>query len=180
VRSISISVPSISEGYEGMTPAIKVVLNLPGKNVTLAKLIEGFRKDSLIYVAANVENGLDIVPLFRDGNDPLETLEKKMFPVLKRKEPINSSASNLLKMIHAAKEKRYQNIYDQEINMFSKWQWVIVDKIDIAMKLMWGQCTPALQQSVRSIHDYNKHEGDVEWLLLRLTKANSGINRKQN
>ena len=60
-----------------MTPEIRVVLTLLAEKVTLGKPMEGFRKYFSMYVAANMENRLDIVPLFRDRRDPIEALEKK-------------------------------------------------------------------------------------------------------
>ena len=75
-----------------MPPAIKLVLALPGEKVTLAKLINGFCKDFLAYLAANMETGINIVPLFRDVEDPVDVLEKKMVPFLKIPKPSISSA----------------------------------------------------------------------------------------
>ena len=79
VNCISSTVPLVAKSFEGMTPAIIIVLLLPGEKVTLAKPINGFRNDFLTYTAANEENGADNVPLFRDGEDPIEIFEKKSF-----------------------------------------------------------------------------------------------------
>ena len=111
-----------------------------------------------MYMAVNVKNSLDIVPLFRDIKDPVQALEDKRFPVLKILEPINSLASDSEKT--RQNKKSYKNIYENEIKIFMKRQWGIVDKIN--EKLLWGQCTPALHQMVQSISDYKAHEGDEE------------------
>ena len=63
---------------------------------------------------------MDIVPFFRDGEDMIEILEKKRLPVLKMLDPIDSSALNKEKAQRAAEEKSYDNIYEQEINLFAK------------------------------------------------------------
>ena len=76
-----------------MTPSIRVMLALPGDKFTLGKPMEGFRKDVSTYVVVNMENGLDIVPLCRDGSDPIEALERKKIPVLKTHDPIDNSAT---------------------------------------------------------------------------------------
>ena len=77
------TVPSVTDSFEAMTPAIKIFLSLPGEKVASTKPIDGFRKDFSTYIAANMENGADIVPLFRDSEDPIEILEKKRLPILK-------------------------------------------------------------------------------------------------
>ena len=136
-----------------MTPKIKLVLALPGEKVTISKPIDAFRKDFFTYIAATMENGIYIAPLLRYDLDPEVALEVKRFPVLKMLAPIDSSASSQEQSRHAAKERSYENIYDRKINLYSKRQWGLVDKIDQAMKLLWVQCTPALQQTVRSVHD---------------------------
>ena len=64
-----------------------------------------------------MENGADIVPLFRDGEDPIEILEKKRLPILKILDPIDKSATSKEKAQHAAKGKSYENIYEREINI---------------------------------------------------------------
>ena len=110
VKSTLSTVPSVTKSFEGMTPAINIVLLLPGEKVASVKPIDGFCKDFSTYVAANMENGVDVVPIFRDGEDPVEISEKKIFPVLKILDPIDSSASTKEKAQHAAKEKSYENI----------------------------------------------------------------------
>ena len=87
-----------------MTPKIKLVLALPGGKVTLAKLINAFRNDFSTYIAATMENGIDIFLVLRDGLDPEVALEAKRFPVLKILDPIDSSASSQDQARHAAKE----------------------------------------------------------------------------
>jgi len=80
---------------------------------------------------------------------------------------------------YTAKKMSYQNIYELEINIFSKRKWSVVDKVNRAMKLIQGQCTTALHHTIRLLHNYKIHKDNTEWLLLRITDANSGINRKQ-
>ena len=126
----------MNDSFEGMTPSIKIVLSLTGEKVASAKPIDVFRKDFSTYIAANMENGADIVPLFRDGEDLIVILEKKRLPILKILDPIKSSATIKEKALHAAKNKIYENIYDREINLFTTRQWEIVDKVDRAMKLL--------------------------------------------
>ena len=70
-------------------------------------------------IAANMENRADVVPPFRDGEDPIEVLEKKRLPVLKILNPTDSAAVTKEKSQHAAKEKSYENIYEQGINLFT-------------------------------------------------------------
>ena len=132
------------------------------------------------YIAANMENGADIVPLFRDGEDLIVILEKKRLPILKILDPIKSSATIKEKALHAAKNKSYENIYNREINLFTTRQWEIVDKVDRAMKLLWGQCMPALQQTLISTNYYGQFKDDAEFLLKRITEASTGVNNKQN
>ena len=60
--------------------------------MTLSKPMDSFCKKST-YIAVNIKNDLDIVPLFRDGKDPSKALEDKRFLVLKMLDPINSTAS---------------------------------------------------------------------------------------
>ena len=62
-------------------------------------------------------------PTCRDGEDPIEILEKKKIPALKILDPINPSAATKEKAQYAAKEKGYENIYKQEINLSTKQQW---------------------------------------------------------
>ena len=97
-------IPSVAKSYEGMMPKIKLVLALPGGKVTLAKLINAFRNDFSTYIAATMENGIDIFLILRDGLDPEVALEAKRFPVLKILAPIDSSASSQDQARHAAKE----------------------------------------------------------------------------
>ena len=177
--TISSGIPSVAKSYEGMTPKTKLVLALLGGKVTLAKPINESCKDFSTYTAATMENGIDIVPLLRDVLYPEVALEAKRFPVLNMLAPIDSSASSQYQAQHAAKENSYDNIYDREINLYSKRQWGLVDKTDQAMKLLWGQCTPALKQTVRYVHDYETHKDETEWLLKQLTETNSDINKKQ-
>ena len=110
----------MTNSFEGMTPAIKKILSLPGEKVASAKPIDGFRKDFSTYIAANMENGADIVPFFRDVEDPIEILEKKRLSILKILDPIDSSAMIKEKAQHAAKEKSCKKIYEREVNIFTK------------------------------------------------------------
>ena len=98
------TVPSVNDSFEEMMPAINIALSLPGEKVASAKPIDGFRKDFSTYIAANMENGVDIVPLFRDSKDPIEILEKKRLPILKILDPIKSSATIKEKAQHVAKK----------------------------------------------------------------------------
>ena len=136
------TVPSVTDSFKGMTSSIKIFLSLPGEKIASSKLIDGFRKEFLTYIAANMENGADIVPIFRDGEDPIEILEKKRLPILKILDPINSSATIKEKEENAAKEKSYESIYEREINLFTKRQWEIVNKVNRAMKLPVHTGTP--------------------------------------
>ena len=76
-----------------MTPTIKVVLTFSGEKITLSKPMDDSRKDFSTCIAANIENELSIIPLFRDGKDLTKALEDKIFPVLKIFDPTNSAAS---------------------------------------------------------------------------------------
>ena len=87
------TVPLVTESFEEMTPAIKTVLSLPGEKVASAKIIDGFCKDFLTNIVENMENGADIVPFFRDDEDPIEILEKERIPVLKMLDPIDPAAT---------------------------------------------------------------------------------------
>ena len=82
-KNITNNVPSMTDSFKEMMPVIKIFLSLPGEKVASAEPIDGFHKDFLTCIAANMENGADIVPLFRYGEDPIEILEKKRLPILK-------------------------------------------------------------------------------------------------
>ena len=69
VKNTVSTVPSLTESFEGMTPVIKIILQLLGEKLAL--------QEFLTYIPANTDNGADIVSLFRDGEDPIEILEKK-------------------------------------------------------------------------------------------------------
>ena len=115
-------ISTVVEAYKGMTPAIKLVLALPGEKIALAKPIDAFRKAFLTCLVFNKENGIDAVQLFRDGEDPVETLDKKRSPVLKILTPPNLSASIQEMAKYAVKVKSYEIIYKIEINIFLKRQ----------------------------------------------------------
>ena len=82
----------MTNSFEGITLVIKIVLSLTGEKIVSTKPINGFCKDLLTYIAAKMENGADIVPLFRDGEDLIENLKKKRLLILKILDPIYSSA----------------------------------------------------------------------------------------
>lgn len=69
------SIPLVIESYEGMKPVIKVVLTLPGESIKNRKIMEGFKIYFSTYLVANMDNMIDIVPLFRDGKDPVNLNE---------------------------------------------------------------------------------------------------------
>ena len=56
-------------------------------------------------------DSIDIVPLFRDGKDPIESLDKKRFPTLRIPEKLKSDATVAEKAQRAAKVKSYESIY---------------------------------------------------------------------
>ena len=67
VKSTLSCVPYVPERFEEINPAIKFMLNLPGEKFTLGKPMEG-SKIFLTYAIANMENGIDMVQLFREGD----------------------------------------------------------------------------------------------------------------
>ena len=121
-KSNANTVPFVTNSFKRMTPAIKIFLSLSGKKVASVKPIDGCCKDFSTYIAENMEKGADVVPLFRDGEDSIEILENKRLPILKILDLIDSSVTIKEKAQHTAKEKSYENIYNREINLFTKRQ----------------------------------------------------------
>ena len=69
-----------------------------------------------------MENGAEIVSLFRDGDDPIKVLEKKRLPILKILDPNDLAVTVKEKSQHTAKEKatktsmNERSIYSQNNN----------------------------------------------------------------
>ena len=75
--------------------------------------METFWKDFYTYLAVSTENGIDIVPLVRDGKDSVQALEDKRFPDLKTYDTIDLSATDRKISFARQKKKGYKDIYEK-------------------------------------------------------------------
>ena len=68
---------SVPDNFLGITPVIKLVLTLSGEKVKKGKLMEPFQMNFAMYVAVNIENGVDIIPFLETGKIPSNHLSTK-------------------------------------------------------------------------------------------------------
>ena len=151
--------------WEGMKPALKVVLGLRLEKLTHKVSYDVFAEKLATYVITDIDSGDKIACAITHHVDPRASIV----------EPIDLSLADQNSFVKVELKKR-------EISKYIRDQ----ENVDTAMsklyKLIWGQTTSALQATIKSEADYELKSNayDPIWLMKSLKTLIAGIDKKGN
>ena len=136
------------------------------------------------YVISNLDYATDIAPLIKDFVNPMPILMRNI--PTKKKLKIQAGIDPNIdddKLSNDEKElvEGISEIVTSELKLFSTRRNILFQNITKLFGIIWGQCTPSLQEDIRGLQDY-KNETDsynTLWLLENLKRASSGNDKAQ-
>ena len=143
-------------------------------------------KDSLEqYITTEFDDPDDFVPYIREIEDPLKPLARSMPTEAKIMEEMEYTSDELSAMTNEEKEelkKSIKTLCDQEMKTFSQRKSQCKKNKTRLWGLIWGNCTPALQNQIKGNEQYkNKLKvNDSVWLLKVVKGLTSGVDEVNN
>lgn len=144
-----------------------------------------FQRGITQYILSNFQNPGDIVPLARDLSNPMPRLMRNMptLPKLMRDYGMDPSVSDADRSADdQAIVNELKTLLDTERKSFVTRKAALESNLPKLFGLIWGQCTPTLQQDIRNLPDYgvkaDRH--DCLWLLEHLKKCTAGTDNTQH
>jgi len=105
-------------------------------------------------------------PIFKKLQDPIKAMESKHRP----------------KSLEDPADQIEKDIQRERIKQFVSREYVLRSNMEKLYGLLWGQCSSALQATIKGINEYEDKSDDFDpiWLLIEIKKAISGIDLKAN
>ena len=152
--------------WEGDNSEVNSVVGMKIENFHLEVPFETFEDKIMNYVISNYKNRGDMKPIFKKLEDPIKAMESKHNP----------------KSLENAADQIEKDIQRERIKQFVSSEYVLRSNMEKLYDLLRGQCSSALQVTIKGISEYEDKSNDVApiWLLIEIKKAISGIDLKAN
>ena len=152
--------------WEGDNSEVNGVVGMKIEKFHLKVTFETFKDKVMNYVISNYKNGGDMKPIFKKLQDPIKVMESKHRP----------------KSLEDSADQIERDIQRERIKKFVSRDYVLRSNMEKLYGLLWGQCSSALQATIKGINEYEDTSDDFVpiWLLIEIKKAISGIDLKAN
>ena len=151
--------------FKGAKTEIGAVLGLKHKRMKYKVIFDDFIDKFITYLTSNMTGARDVVKTIMDRDDLMARIDEDE-PTDLTEEQAKLAVKVLLKM--------------EEVKKFGARKQLVKDNTVKAFGLLWGQCSPGLQTSIKGENGY---EGaldihDLIWLLYAVQKVVSGVDTK--
>ena len=155
------------KNFTGETPELNAVLSLVSERVDKGAPFERYQELLKIYVLKNFNRGEDVLPIVTDITDPKTDFETKYMP---------SDLSDV-----DEKKTLKVKMWELRIKRYLDREETLEQNILKLYAITLGQCTPALQSTLKGEADYEaKSKGfDILWLMTNLKINNRGSRHKR-
>ena len=137
-------ISAVMYGFEGAKSEIGGVLGLKHEKMKYKVIFDNFIEKFTTYLTSNLTGARDVVKTIIDKDDMMKRIEKEMPEDLTEEEK-KSEVRVLLKT--------------EEVKKFGARRQLAKDNTVKAFGLLWGQCSPGLQTSIKGESGY---EGAVD------------------
>ena len=154
--------------FKGDIADINGVIGLKHERIDRKLDYEKFIDKFAGYISTHVKMGTYIGEMIQDGTDPLKALEKDAMP------------EEIADMDNASESEKFQ--WKEEMKLFIADKQMMNKNKRVTYKMMFGQCSPSLQEVIIANKDYKvKSESfDIKWLMDEIRKASAGLDRTSN
>ena len=137
------------------------------------------------HVLSTFSNPGDVVTLVKDLQKPMPRLMKQMPSLAKLKEDYGldpAADESTLSAEDKSIIKELESLLESERKAFVTRKATLTANMPKLFGLMWGQCTPTLQQDIRNLADYQVQSDahNCLWLLTNLKQCVSGCDETQH
>ena len=134
-----------------------------------------FQGKLVLYAMEKYDYPRDILPIARDGSDPWSKLNKqKPTLAIAVKEEGKSGAAEEMYGI--------KKMFDEELKAFMNQKKTLDDNIIKMFGVIWGQCSPALQEAIKGTSSSTDKLDDFDavWLYEQAKLHSSGLDKSTN
>ena len=152
--------------WEGDNSEVNGVVGMKIEKFHLKVPFETFKDKIMNYVISNYKNGGDMKPIFKKLEDPIKVMESKHKP----------------KSLDGTADQIEKDIQRERIKQFVSREYVLRSNMEKLYGLLWGQCSSALQATIKGISEYEEKSDDFDpiCLIIEINKTISGIDLKAN
>ena len=158
-------ISTVMYGFEGAKSEIGAVLGLKHEKMKCKVTYDDFIEKFTTYLTSNLTGARDVVKTIIDKDNVMERIEKEM-PEDLTVEEAKSAVRVLLKT--------------EEVKKFGARRQLAKDNGVKTFGLLWGQCSPGLQTSIKGESGYEDavDSHNLVWLLETVQKVVSGVDTK--
>ena len=140
--------------WEGDNSEVNGVVGMKIENFHLKVPFKTFKDKMMNYDIYNYKNGGYMKLIFKKIEDPIKVMESKHKP----------------KSLEDAADQIEKDIQRERIKQFVSREYVLRSNMEKLYGLLWGQCSSALQATIKRISEYEDKSDDFDpiWLLIEI------------
>ena len=136
------------------------------------------------HVISTFDYASDIAPLIKHFEDPMKILMKHIPSKKKLKEQAGIDPTVEMEKLNQDEQEiveGIEEIINAELKLFSTRRNILFQNTTKLYGIIWGQCTPSIQEEIRGLIDWEKQSNSYNtlWLLQNLKRSSSGSDSAQ-